>query len=121
MSYILIIDDDESVNQMLQSVLKGSGYDVVGVTDSQQGIEIFRKNPPILLILDILMPGKDGLETIIELRKENSDAKIIAISGGGRLNAFDYLETAKVMGATTTFRKPFDMDELLNTIKSLIA
>ncbi len=120
MPYILIIDDDNSVNRMLQHVLEDAGYEVTGAPNGRAGIESFRKRPADLLIVDILMPEKDGLETIMELKEENPDVKIIAISGGGRFDTSDYLETAKLLGAQLILTKPFDLSKLLQSIKELL-
>lgn len=120
MPYILIIDDDDSVNRMLQHVLEDAGYEVQGAPNGRTGLDYFRKRPADLLIVDILMPEKDGLETIMELREENPDVKIIAISGGGRFDTSDYLETAKLLGAQLILTKPFDLSKLLQSIKDLL-
>ena len=86
----------------------------------REGIECYRENPADLIITDIIMPDKEGIETIRTLKKEYPDVKIIAMSGGGKNRPDDYLKLAEVLGAIHTFDKPIRKDELLETIKNLI-
>ena len=83
-------------------------------------LELFKKNPTDLIITDILMPEKEGLETIIELRRNYPHVKIIAISGGGLIGNLTFLSAAKHLGALRTLTKPFTHEELLKTIEELI-
>ena len=81
---------------------------------------LHRRKPADLLVTDIIMPRQEGLETIMELRRDFPDLKIIAISGGGRGKAADYLEIAGRMGADMTIEKPIDPDALLRAIEGMI-
>jgi YesN/AraC family two-component response regulator len=83
MANILIIDDDQQILNMLSQILKRAGYGVVEALDGKQGLKLYRENPTDLIITDIIMPEKEGLETIMELQRDFPDVKIIAISGGG--------------------------------------
>jgi len=120
MKRILIIDDDVQFRQMLLQTLERAGYEVVEAADGNEGIKLFRESPTDLVITDIIMPKKEGIETIIELKREFTDVKIIAISGGGRLEAKGYLKSAKNLKVARTFEKPFDREELLEAIQELL-
>src|SRR5210317_1834310 len=111
MPNILIIDDDNQFRTMLRKMVERNGYEVIEASDGKEGIKLYRKNPTDLIITDLIMPEKDGIETIQELRKDFPDVKIIAISGGGRLGPHDYLHLAKMLGAQRTLTKPIELDE----------
>ena len=117
---ILIIDDDNQFRTMLRKMIERNGYEVIEASDGKEGIKLYRKNPTDLIITDLIMPEKDGIETIQELKKDFPDIKIIAISGGGRLGPQDYLHLAKMFGAQRTLTKPIELPELLKTIKELL-
>jgi len=120
MPNILIIDDDNQFRTMLRKMVERNGYEVIEASDGKEGIKLYRKNPTDLIITDLIMPEKDGIETIQELRKDFTDVKIIAISGGGRLGPHDYLHLAKMLGAQRTLTKPIELDELLKAIEELL-
>ena len=120
MSHIIIIDDDHQIRLMLKKLLEIEGYTVTVAKNGKDGIKEYRKNPADLIITDIIMPEKEGLETINELKKEFSDIKIIAISGGGKNNPDTYLYLAKKLGAIHTFYKPIKKKDLLKVVKNLI-
>jgi len=120
MARILIIDDDVQILDMLRQTLECEGYEVVDATNGKEGIRLYRENPADLIITDIIMPEKEGIETIIELKRNFPDVKIIAISGGGRITPEGYLSMAKRLGANRTFEKPVERDELLAAVRELI-
>jgi CheY-like chemotaxis protein len=117
---ILIIDDEDQPRRMLQQVLIRVGYDVVEARDGNEGLQLFRTSPTDLIITDILMPEKEGLETIIDLRREFPAVKIIAISGGGRTGNLNFLEVAKRLGAQRTLQKPFELQEMIAAVRELL-
>jgi DNA-binding response OmpR family regulator len=117
---ILIIDDEDQPRRMLQQVLIRAGYEVVEARDGNQGLQLFRVSQTDLIITDILMPEKEGLETIIDLRREFPAVKIIAISGGGRTGNLNFLEVAKRLGAQRTLQKPFELQEMLIAVRELL-
>ena len=121
MKRILIIDDDIQIRQMLRQMLEREGYEVNDASNGAEGIELYRDAPFDLIITDIIMPEKEGLETIMELKGDFQYLKIIAISGGGRIDSKDYLKIAKKFGADRTFSKPFDREELLAAIEKLLS
>ena len=101
MARILLIDDDDTVRTMLRLTLVHFGHTVIEARDGKEGLELFQDANVDLLITDIVMPEKEGLEVLMELRKKHPPVKIIAISGG------DYLHMAKLMGAAKVLAKPF--------------
>lgn len=117
---ILIIDDDDQFRTMLRKLIERSGYEVIDASSGKEGIKLYRENPADLIITDLIMPDKDGIETIQELKQIFPDVKIIAISGGGRLGANDYLNVAQILGAKRTMTKPINLPELLNAIEELL-
>ena len=120
MARILVIEDDLDVRRLLRDVLGRAGHGVVEAADGAEGIERARSQPVDLVITDILMPEKEGIETILELKSGWKDVKIIAISGGGRVGPDDYLESARLVGAQRTFTKPFDPKALLQAVEELL-
>lgn len=119
MKRILVIDDDSQTRQMLRQALERAGYSVVEARDGAEGLQYYQENPADLVITDILMPEKEGLETIRELREKFPSVKIIAISGGGRTGKLDFLPVAKKLGALRTLYKPFPLQELLDAVRDL--
>jgi DNA-binding response OmpR family regulator len=120
MSHILIIDDDIDLRVIMQEALQAECYEVSVAADGVQGIELQRKQPASLLITDIFMPNKEGIETIRDFREEFPNVPIIAISGGGRLKRQGSLFTAKALGAEVILRKPFKMSDLLRSVAALL-
>ena len=117
---ILLVDDEPEFVEALQKTLQRNGYDIVTAYDGLQGLHKALEEPPDLILLDIIMPEKEGLETIIELRKKYSSTRIIAISGGGRSLPESYLDLAHKLGARYTFTKPIDRKELLAAVDDLL-
>jgi DNA-binding response OmpR family regulator len=120
MKRILVIDDEEQVLNALGSALAREGYGVVKAFNGIEGMKLHRENPVDLVITDLIMPEKEGIETIRELTAEFPSIKIIAISGGGRIGPEHYLPMAKMFGAQRTLTKPIGRDELVRTVKELL-
>ena len=130
MGGVLIIDDEEDVRTAIREVLTRAGYDVRTASDGQEGLAAQRQEPAAVVITDIIMPEKDGIEAIREIRKEFPEVKIIAISGGGGLSAVAYqpetivttayLAAAKDVGADRIFTKPFNRTELIEAVAGLL-
>lgn len=120
MARILVIDDDSKIRLSIRLMLEPEGHTVTEAGDGKVGIELFKKNGADLIITDIIMPEKEGLETITELRKQYPDIKIIAISGGGRVQPEDYLGVARGFGAILTLAKPFGRKELLDAVNAVL-
>ena len=120
MARILIIDDEPQIRSMLTLMLEREGYEVVEAPDGVEGIKVYRQNPADLIITDLIMPNKDGIGMIIDLKKEFPDIKIIAMSGGGLNKPDGYLKGAKKLGASCTLTKPIDREEMLRAVRDIL-
>ncbi|HNX00143.1 MAG TPA: response regulator [Candidatus Cloacimonadota bacterium] len=119
MSYILVVDDDTNFRQMLCQTLERAGYRVVEAEDGNVAIKACETEVPGLVITDIIMPEKEGLETIQEIRAKYPEVNIIAMSGGGRISPDSYLPLAKGLGAVKTLQKPFRREEVIKAVQEL--
>ena len=119
MKKILVVDDDEFVRSMLRTTLIDAGYEVLEASNGKEALEAFRESPACMVILDIVMPEMEGIETIHRLRQNDPGVKIIAISGGGSVDAVEYLRLAETFGATRTLYKPLDNRKLLATLRDV--
>jgi DNA-binding NtrC family response regulator len=117
---ILVVDDDDAVRMMLNKMLETASHDVVTAENGIQALNWLRKQVPDVVILDIIMPEKEGFETIVELRRDYPNLKIIAISGGGAIGPASYLKLAKKLGAHLTMEKPISMEKLRAAIRHLV-
>jgi DNA-binding response OmpR family regulator len=125
MARILIIDDEESIRETLQLLLEEAGYEVQVAADGDEGVHLFRTAPADLVITDIFMPNREGLDVTKELRSDFPEVKIIAISGGGRVGVrkettIDLLAISREFGACCTFVKPFHLNDILITVNELL-
>ena len=120
MSSILLVDNDDQFRTMLSEVLTRAGYQVQEASDGQQAIESYASHPTDLVITDLVMPEKEGLEMIVEFKRLYAGAKIIAIPGGGRRGAQDYLKMASAFGAQRALAKPFSHAEILEAISQVL-
>ncbi|HTL66593.1 MAG TPA: response regulator [Lacunisphaera sp.] len=120
MAHILVIDDDALLREVLRLGLERFGHQVSEARDGRSGLAVQQARPVDLVITDILMPGMEGLETILELRRHYPQVKIIAISGGGLGRAGDYLTMAAKFGAHRVVSKPFSMTRLAELVTELL-
>ncbi len=120
MARILIIDDDQDFREMLRLTLEDAGHEVEEAADGAEGCDRYGQGQHDLVITDIIMPGKEGVETIITLRKMDPGSRIIAISGGGPSRT-NYLQHAKKLGAAEFLVKPFRRHQLLDLIGGVLA
>jgi YesN/AraC family two-component response regulator len=120
MKKVLIIDDEPYILLMLKKMLEKVGYEVDLASNGKEGLDLFEQHTADLVITDIIMPDKEGLEIILEMKKKRPDLKIIAISGGGRISPESYLECAAHFGASRVFQKPFKQKEIVSAVKELI-
>ena len=116
MARVLVIDDEELICEMLEDALTAAGHEVAVAPDGRRGVQLLQGQAVDLIIADIFMPEKDGLETIVELRRTHGAAKIIAISGGSKIRNADVLRWAGELGASHTFRKPIDWGGFLAAV-----
>lgn len=117
MARVLVIDDDSLMRDLIRIYLEGDGFEVVEAGDGHDGVSRYRQKPADVVIVDIFMPRKDGIETIMDLRDIDPSANILAISGGGELAGMEYLSYARSLGADNILPKPFKRDELLAAVR----
>jgi CheY-like chemotaxis protein len=117
---ILIIDDEKPFRDVLKQVLSKAGYDVVEAANGAEGINRFYENPADMIITDIIMPEKEGIETILELKKAHPEVRLIAMSGGGWYGTDIDFDMARKLGART-LDKPFALQELLDAVTELLS
>ncbi len=120
MKQILVIDDDLTTLEVLRKILEAEGYQVVTALDGQKGLDAFHQTSIDLVITDLVMPVKDGLRTIMELRKENQLIPIIAISAGGAIAKERYLTAAQYLDNIIAIPKPLKRKEIIETVKKLL-
>ncbi len=121
MADLIIIDDDATLREVLTTALTQSGHTVRQAGDGDAGIRLYRQRPADLVITDIVMPDKEGLDTIIELRRDYPTARIIAMSGGLAHDPKLYLHMAEKLGARLVLYKPFSLAELFEAIDNALA
>ena len=117
---ILVIDDDDLLRRVVEKVLILGGHQVLAAADGALGMAIFRKERPEIVVTDIIMPEQEGLGTIMMMRRERPEARIIAMSGGGRMGNLDVLEAAHALGSDEVIAKPFLPRDLLDLINRLV-
>lgn len=120
MPRILVIDDDDQIRIMLRWILEREGYEVIDAPDGNVGTSLWKANPTDLVITDIFMPNKGGIDAMMDLLDVFPQLKIIAISGGGSVNADQALRMAKSLGAQQVFTKPVNIRDLLQTVSGLL-
>jgi CheY-like chemotaxis protein len=121
MARILLIDDDHALRTMLRITLTHFGHTVIEARHGREGLALFPGSRADLVITDIVMPEVEGLEVLMTLRTLTPPVKIIAISGGGRVSAGDYLRIAAQLGATKVLAKPFSNEALIAAIEEVLA
>ena len=119
--HALLVDDDKSIRFLLSTALTDSGFRVSEAENGQQALSIYRNEFPDVIITDILMPDRDGLELMMAIQGLNPDAKIIAITGGGNLNQSLLLKMSETLGATRVLQKPFNPEELVDAARELLS
>ncbi len=117
---ILIIDDEPATLDLLERVLELEGYEAVLAANGQEGVAKFQQRPCDLVVTDMVMPEKDGLRTILDLRLEAPDLPVIAISGGGTIPKERYLTVAGYLEGVVTLAKPFPMQAFRDVVKRLL-
>lgn len=121
MARILVIDDEQQARTLFHNLLVRAGHETVTVPDGEDGLHLMERQPFEVVVTDLVMPGKEGIETIMDLRAQYPEVKIIAISGGGRIGPDNYLEAAAGLGADRTFAKPVKREDLLAAIDELLS
>ncbi|NOX76041.1 MAG: response regulator [Gammaproteobacteria bacterium] len=121
MAKILVVDDELQIRVMLKYMLEQDQHDVIEAQNGTDGSRLYRETQPDLIITDLVMPEKNGIDMLLELRKDFPAVCVLAISGGGGITgAFDYLPIAKLVGASDVLRKPFGMQELREAVRKAL-
>jgi CheY-like chemotaxis protein len=118
---IVVIDDDDLVRSTVVSILRAAGHETVEASDGDEGLKWLRRGSFDAVVTDIMMPRKEGIETIMEIRRLDPGLKILAISGGGSVGSSNFLQWAEKLGANAVLAKPFSMQQLLQTFDGLWA
>ena len=119
MPSILVVDDEQQIRQVIRETLEQAGYHVTEARDGKEALEHYRLAPADVVIMDILMPDQDGLETTATLRREFPNVKVIAITGGNdMIGILNFLDVAKMLGAHRALQKPFEMKTLLDIVQA---
>ena len=116
---ILVVDDNEDMRTTIQALLQADGFEVAVAADGEAALAMNRSRPADVVVTDLFMPDKDGIETIIELKKLYPQIRIVAMSGWTSTQGSDYLQVAREIGAAVTLQKPFDPRELSRVVRDL--
>jgi CheY-like chemotaxis protein len=117
---ILVVDDEPSIVELMSRALRKRGDTVVSAKDGVEAGRVVTQHPFELVMTDLLMPDKDGIQVITELRRKYPSMKIIAMSGGGHITQDQYLKIAKGLGAHALLEKPFTIDQLYAVVDSVL-
>jgi DNA-binding NtrC family response regulator len=117
---IVLIDDDTDVEEVIAAMLKSAGYEVCIAGDGEEGLALVAQGGADLVLTDILMPGTDGIQVITQLRANQPDLPVIAMSGGGKVVQYDSLPVASLLGAVQTLNKPFKKSRLLESVDAAL-
>ncbi len=120
MARILVIDDEEPIQFAVQIMLQKENHEILTASNGEIGLELLRNEPFDLVITDILMPEKGGIEVIAEIQKTKPEVKIIAMSAGGARGDLNFLEHAQLLGAEAVLQKPFEREEILDLVKEVL-
>ncbi len=121
MKKILIVDDEEPIRRSIREILEIEDYEIFEAEDGEEAIRLVQSDEPHLVITDIIMPEKEGFETILQINEEYPDIKIIAMSGGGRLGTDIILGTVSELNVVGTLQKPFKVTELFELVQQALA
>jgi CheY-like chemotaxis protein len=116
---VLVIDDNDDFRKLALLWFQIHGIEAEGAVNGVQGLEFQRRQPASVIVTDIFMPEKEGIETIQDLRREFPEAKIIAMTGRESLTDYDVFQVARALGAVKTFKKPFKLDDLVAAVREL--
>lgn len=120
-SIILVVDDDTPMRSSLRRSLEREGYAVIEAGNAKEALGQLKHTAAHLVITDIIMPDADGLELVFALHRSHPSVKVIAISGGGQFAPEFHLSLAKHAGAVAVMSKPFQTDDLLQQVRTLLS
>lgn len=121
MARILVVDDEPLFRQTLRSILEAAGHEVAEAADGEECLRRYRAARPDVIMMDIVMPVKEGIETITELRRTDPDLSIIAVTGGGSIGTKLLSDIALAVGATAALAKPVRREDLLSAVDACLA
>ena len=117
MPSVLVVDDEAQIRGVIRDALEQAGYAVEEARGGREGLDRYRLNPADVVLMDILMPDQDGLESILAFRREFPSSRVIAMTGGSdMIGVLNFLEVAKMLGACGALQKPFETQALLNAV-----
>lgn len=117
---VLVADDDPIQRAIVSELLDLAGYDCEEAEDGEEALEALRRRPADLVVLDMLMPGKDGIEVLIEIRKAWPETRVLTISAGGLMSPGQLLHLAEGLGADATMTKPLRRGEFVGAVRELL-
>jgi DNA-binding NtrC family response regulator len=120
MNSILIVEDDDAYRRSLEQILTKSGFSTVLATNGREAIAAYDPEKIAAVVLDLIMPDIEGIETLTKLRRSFPKVKVLAISGGGQIGAKDYLDLAAKLGANATLAKPFTPEALMTELQRVL-
>lgn len=119
MARVLVVDDDRSVLRAFTRTLERGGHEVIGTSDGRSALDAYRVHTPDLVFCDVFMPGMNGAQLVIELRKQDPDARIVMVSGGGMFDPAEVLDSFEDLGIDRAVSKPCESEELLKVVSEL--
>jgi len=120
MARVLLIDDDPQIRTVCRLLLQCAGFTVTEASNGEEGLRVFGDQPAEVVLCDVFMPGQDGLELIRQLHRQFPEVRIIAMSGGAFAGSMDLLPVARRLGAAAILHKPFQVSEVLETIRRVL-
>ncbi len=121
MAVVLIIDDDPAIRELWRAALEAEGHRVLTAPSGLEGVEIARSQPIEVVVTDLYMPGKDGIETVREIKRAWPGIRVLIVSGGGRMNEKPFLNFALKFGAEKALQKPVELDHFCAAVDELVA
>ncbi len=120
MKSILVVEDDDAIRGSLEKILTKSGFTTVEASNGRDALAAFDPRTIDAVVLDLIMPDVEGIETLTKLRRSSPDVRVLAISGGGQIGAVEYLDLAKKLGARATLEKPFTPEAFLEALNQVL-
>lgn len=120
MAIVLVVDDEELARFTVREILEEGGHSVLEAAGADEALRILAAKPVDVLVTDIIMPGKDGIALVAEVRRTRPAVRVVAISGGGRTTRLDFLTVAKAYGADQVLAKPFGGERLLAAVDACL-
>jgi CheY-like chemotaxis protein len=121
MTKVLVVDDEAPIRELLRAAFQARGYEVAEAENGERALEQYDAFQPSVVVIDLIMPGMEGIEAIRHLRKKDRGLRIIALSGGGTMGFTDFLKYAQQLGADLAMSKPVALKELLANVAQLVS